>query len=487
VRRILAAVVALAALLPASAAARPNIVVIQMDDLPLHASWALREAGALIGDRGVRFDKYYANFSLCCPSRATLLTGRYAHNHGVQSNFPPEGGYHALDSKKTLPVWLKRAGYTTGHIGKYLNDYFLTDGVPPGWDEWFTTVDPTTYRYDGYLVNDNGLPRLFGTSQADYQPDVMTRHAVEVLGQMATAGKPFFLALDYLPPHGEPLADVPVATRDNPPRPAVRHQGLFASEPLPRTPAFNEADVSDKPAHVRSRPLLSDAQISDVQEWYRRQLESVQSADEGIAQVIATLERTGVLHNTYVFFLSDNGWMAGNHRYPSGKLRVYDASQHLPLYVRGPGIPAGAHTRALAGNVDIAPTLLALSGATADLDVDGRSLLPVLDDPGRSWWRDIEHEYKPGLLNSLVATLQGGGSDPAYQAIRTDDDWLYVEHGTGETELYDLRADPFEVNSRHADLRYTGVRLALAARLAWLRSCAGASCRAAGGPPIPRP
>lgn len=446
-------------------ASKPNVVVIQADDQSLNTMRALPRTQRLIGDAGLSFDRYYTSFSLCCPSRASLLTGLYAHNHGVESNMPPSGGYYALNGNSTLPVWLQRAGYATGHVGKYLNGYAF--GVPRGWNEWYTGMDPTTYRYFNYWLNENGIPRRYGRRERDYQTDVLTRKAVRFIEKRSGSDQPFFLSLDYLAPHDQ-VGGIPKVTPAKPPVPAPRHAGAMADAELPADASFDEADVSDKPAHVRNRPPLTDAQRAEVTTRYRARLESLLSVDEGVEQVVRALEAAGELENTYVLFVSDNGWMDGQHRYPSGKRAIYEPSMHLPLLMRGPGIQAGARTSALAANVDLAPTLLELTGAAADAEIDGQSLVPVLGAPGAEVDREILHE--------LVRGSRGGG-DPSFTAVRSADDLVYVEHATGERELYDLRADPFQLESRHDDPDYASRREELAVRLAELRTCRGESCR----------
>lgn len=451
-----------ATVVAAPAAARPNVVVIQTDDQSLSTMHAMQRTQGLIGGAGVSFDRYYASYSLCCPSRATLLTGRYAHNHGVESNVPPAGGYWAFDDRSTLPVWLQRAGYATAHVGKYLNGYMF--GVPRGWSEWYTGIDPTTYRYHDYLLNENGVPRWYGRRERDYQTDVLTRKAVSVIRRRAPSDRPFFLSVDYMAPHDE-IKGVPRLTPATPPTPARRHHGAFADAPLPADPSFDEADVSDKPAHVRARPPLTDADRAEAQARYRARLEALLAVDEGVEQIVGALAAAGELDETYVLFVSDNGWLEGQHRYAHGKRAIYEPSMHLPLLVRGPGIPAGSSSSALAANVDLAPTILELTGAVAEDELDGRSLVPVLRAPATTWDRDVLHE--------LVA----GGGDPPFTGVRTEDDLVYVEHGTGEHELYDLRTDPFQLDSRHDDPAYADRQEALAARLAELRDCRGATCR----------
>src|SRR5688500_3783704 len=150
---------------------RQNELVIMTDDPPVESLRVMGNVKALLGDQGTTFDSSFATFSLCCPSRATFLTGQYAHNHGVMGNAPPAGGYARLDSSNTLPVWLQQAGYHTVHIGKYLNGYPGPNRthVPPGWTEWYGSIDPSTYRFYNYTLNENGRLVTYGSDPASYQ------------------------------------------------------------------------------------------------------------------------------------------------------------------------------------------------------------------------------------------------------------------------------------------------------------------------------
>jgi N-acetylglucosamine-6-sulfatase len=252
----------------APAAAQTNIVVIMTDDMRLDDLDVMTETQALIGE-GTTFRNNYATFPLCCPSRATFITGQYAHNHGVFANRPPNGGYTALDHTNTLAVWLQAAGYYTSHIGKYLNGYGLDTPptlVPPGWTDWQGLVDNTTYRMYNYTINDNGSLVTYGEAATDYQTDVLADRAVETINQ-AAPNHPFFLSIAPAPPHRTGIAGPQPAPRHGGtfdsepgsagPQPAPDDVGAFGNEPLPKPPSFNEADISDKPAFFRNLSLIS--------------------------------------------------------------------------------------------------------------------------------------------------------------------------------------------------------------------------------------
>ena len=343
-------------------------------------------------------------------------------------------------------------------IGKYLNGYANQPPAPPGWSEWRAAA-PYEQRVYNYSLNENGTLVDYGQRPADFKQDVLTRKAVGFVDRRAPRVKPFFLWLTYTAPHvGGP-------SNPNPPfdclyaaRPAPRHAHAFDTEPLPRPPNFNEADVSDKPAKIRQLPRLTSDQIADIQRKYRCELESLLSVDEGVKAVLDELKAKGELANTLVIFTSDNGYFHGEHRIPQFKLRVYEESIRVPLEIRGPGIPQGVAVGDPVINADLAPTIVDAANATPGLVMDGLSLIPVAQNPGSEQGRQLLVE------------------EPGFEAIRTKR-YLYAEYNTGEQELYDLNNDPFELRSRHDAPTYAAVKAQLATRLHELQGCAGASCR----------
>jgi N-acetylglucosamine-6-sulfatase len=418
---------------------------------------------AELGAAGTTFERSFVSNPLCCPSRATLFTGQYTHNHGVIGNRPPEGGYGRFDTSEWLPVWLQRAGYHTVHIGKFMNRYGQDSPpteVPPGWDEWYASVDPSTYSFTEYQLNENGVVSW----GEQYSTDEYSDRAVEAVERLAPSTEPFFLSVAYLAPHfGRPRE-----TDDPPgfgtPMPAARHRDAFAAEPLSTTPAFNEADVSDKPSFVRGLPRLSSEEKAAIREMYRQELESLLSVDEGIVRVVAALRAAGELENTLILFTSDNGFFHGEHRVPFGKVMVYEPSIRVPLVMRGPGVPAGERRRQLVTNADLAPTILEAAGAVpAGRVPDGRSLFPLLRDRGLAWGRELLVEGPPGY------------QAVAYAALRNDR-FVYAEHENGERELYDLRRDPHQLENAIGVGRYAAVEARLAERLAVLSACDGPAC-----------
>jgi N-acetylglucosamine-6-sulfatase len=465
---------------------RPNIVLIMDDDQSVNLQQYLTKTNAALGGHGVTFDNSFVNYSLCCPSRSTMLTGQYAHNHGVRGNQLPSGGYSKLAPTigNTLPVWLQRAGYYTAHIGKFLNGYGTTapdTDVPPGWNEWYGSIDNPdqftggTYTAYGYTLNENGQIVHYGSTPdtvdpASYQTDVYSQKAADFIRRRAPSRKPFYLSVAPRDPHAEAAACN--CTGDNP-RAAPRYEGHFAGLTAPRNPDFNEADVSDKPSNVKDLALLNQTGIDNVDARYRARAEAVLGVDDLVQNVVSTIKQEGELKNTVLIFTSDNGFFHGEHRVPQGKVRLYEPSIRVPLIIRAPGMPKGVHRSQPVGNVDLAPTILDFAHGKAGRVEDGNSLVPTMlhkrDWSGRAM--EVETFFTPDTLEDP--------EDPPlnYQGVRTDR-YLYANYGTGEQELYDLRNDPFELNNSVNNPVYAQVRASLQALLAGMANCAGKGCRA---------
>ena len=442
---------------------KPNLLVIMTDDLETDDLKALPSV-RLLAQQGTTFGNSFVGYSLCCPSRATYLTGQYNHNNGVLSNAPPDGGFGRLDHTNTLPVWLQAAGYHTTHIGKYLNGYespIFNTTVPPGYSDW-QGLAIGTYRMYDYSINDNGMLVPYGTAPADYQTDVLANRAVAAISERVGSPQPFYLNFSPLAPH----ASGAVAGHDGQgPDPAPRHRGAFADEPLDVGPAYDEADVGDKPASIRQLPRISAQARAGIDTRNRRRLASLLAVDEAITRMVGELRTAGELDQTIIAFTSDNGWQEGEHRVVQGKVRVYEPSIRVPLIVRGPGFAAGAVVPAMAINVDLPRTLAAAAGAVPGRVQDGLDLREVAGGSQRALGRPLLNETGvPGL-----------SSGNFHQAIRTGTH-KYVEHASGERELYDLRSDPDELVNVVNDPALAGTLAQLEARLEVLKTCAGESC-----------
>jgi len=439
---------------------KPNVVVILADDLDkqLLASHLddYPNIRALAAD-GVTFENAFVTNSLCCPSRATMLTGLYPHNHGVMHNNPPDGGAPAFRSLEpdALPVWFDNAGYETGYVGKYLNYY---DGtyVPSGWDEWKGRVVGLPYvgkdQVEGFGMDGKN-------AEGKTHTEVFSEEAGSFVRQRAgSSAPPFFLFVSPYAPHD----------------PGVHADSFdthFSGAKLPRPPSFNEQDVSDKPAWIRNDPRLTREKVAEAQRLYRNRLRSMKDVDSMVGKLVGTLRETGELDNTYVVFASDNGYHAGQHRLLMPPKRLaYEEDIRVPLIVRGPGVPDGATRSGTVLNNDLAPTLAGWAGATPLLPQDGRSLGPLLGETPPARWRTA-------LLVEGAPHERIGR--PAYQAVRTRN-YLYVSYANGEKELYNLERDPFELASYYPSAG-DALKDRLQGRLSSLARCSGSECRTAEG------
>ena len=502
---------------------QPNFVVVMTDDQGPGMMRALPAVRRLIGDRGATFTNAIASYPLCCPSRATLLTGEYAHNHGTLGNGPRSGGgYQALiDPGRTIAAWLRAAGYETAFAGKWLNGLRTPRKAPPGWDRWNALVGAggeglsSFYEYDVFQAD--GFPaREYGSAAADYQTDALVRdYALPLISAQATTPEPFFLWLAVHPPHDGlgrddaagrrcSIGDPDLRSSKQSAIPAPRHATRFGGAAPPRPPSFNEADMSDKPRFMRGRKPLSGRDLELIRLNYQCGLAALLAVDEAVSSIVDALAATGQLSSTVLIFTSDNGALAGEHRIKAGKNRPYEEALRVPLLISGPQIAAGATPSGPVSNADLAPTLLelALTGVPPDLDrpIDGVSQVSALRNGVSDEGRIVPIEGRDN-----VARSRHGFKARSYVGVRSAR-YAYIEHhrasaataqaaialpiGAGpitDVELYDLERDPYELESRHRDRAYAATRRALAALTSQLKRCVGSACVVSTAVPAPQP
>ncbi len=441
---------------------KPDIVFILADDMRLDDFEHMPQTRQLLAEQGLEFQNAFVTHSLCCPSRASILRGQYTHNHQVLIN---NQGFEKFQSQghedSTVATWLKSGGYQTVLIGKYLNGYPRRNHetyVPPGWDEWYGRPRAEAGYYD-YQLNENGTLVYYGGDEQDYYTDVLAGKAKDYVRRAVDDSRPFFMYLAPGTPHGPFI-------------PALRHQNEYPAARAPQPPSFNEPDVADKPAWVGGLPRLTSADEQKADVAYRSRLRMLLSLDEMVAGLIEELEATSRLDNTYVFFTSDNGYHLGEHRLALGKRTAFEEAIRVPLLIRGPGVRAGTTVEEIALNIDLAPSFAELGDVSAPEFVDGRSLVPLFSGqaPPASWRSAF-----------LVEHWSGGGGNPSqtptYAAVRTGTH-KYVEYENGEKELYDLSADPYELES-FPETADSALLESLVSRLEALKGCAKQACHQA--------
>jgi arylsulfatase A-like enzyme len=530
-RLLLLVMLAVIAALPAAASARPaskakdgrpNILVVMTDDQAAADLAKMPNVHRLLAKQGTNFTNTVDSFPLCCPSRATFITGQYAHNHGVVGNFWPYGWYGMKDRSNILPAWLQKVGYRTALIGKWLNGYGALDAhgeVPHGFDIWRGLLDVSAYDYFNFVMNVDGklktwgdaafarglvrfanievtpnpdgiagvvekLREVFGPAPytywgthktKDYSPDVTGKVTEGLVRAERTKKKPFFIWWAPAAPHREDVATTLMGRPGRDPRPAPRYAKKSSSFRLPRPRNFNEADFADKPSNMRnSAPLLTQKQLKQLQLDYEGRIGSLLAVDDHVKRLMKILKATHQDRNTLVVFVSDNGWLQGQHRIPGDKFLPYEESLRVPFILRGPGVPAGKTVRGQVSNIDFAATLLDVARAKPGRTLDGVSLMPTLRNPKRQSNPIVEIEAPRPLFEQNVPV---NAWDRPWKGVRTER-YTYVRYmETGDEELYDRRKDPAEMQSVAADPAYAKVKARLAARLKTLDRCRGQSCR----------
>ncbi len=450
---------------------QPNVIFVLADDLDYASALQMPEIGSLLRDEGVSFENASVSYPICCPSRATMLTGQYAHNHNVRGNKRPVGGFEKFreegNEEGSIAARLQENGYRTALIGKYLNGYGQGDRtyVPPGWDEWYAKLG--RYEYYDYDLNENGEVVSYGSETGDYLTDVLSGKATDFVRRAAADDAPFFAYVAPTAPH-------------SPATPAERHKGIFSDEAAPRPPSYDEEDVSDKPSWIQELTSITEKEGSQINDRYRERLESTLAVDEMVGSLVEELEAAGELDNTYIVFTSDNGYQLGERRLKHGKKTPYEESAHAPLLVRGPGVTAGSTVDNLVLNTDLASTFAELGGLDG-FEADGRSLAPLMRGEEPLSWRSAI--LLEAFLDGKSASGEGEGDEgsrtdqTAFQAVRTETH-KYVEHENGEKELYDLANDPYELENVYETTDPALVE-DLKARLEALRDCSGDGCREA--------
>ena len=445
---------------PAAAPGAPNIVLISTDDQNTYDLDWMPFTRSLLGDDGVTFTSGLSPHALCCPARAEMLTGQYGQNNGVHHNAGPRGGYQALnDPDNTVGRWLQNAGYQTAVVGKYLNGMGLGTTRPQGWDHWnpflgntdFTT---TTFANDGDPVVRKG-----------YVDDITNAYAREYVEEFS-GEQPFFVWVSNYAPHRAQFRE----GWEEYAYPDPRHQRLFRDVRLPALDkrSFNEKNVSDQPA-VAQRAKVSAA---EMQTRFSTRIESLQAADEGVRDLVDTLAATGELDSTYIFFVSDNGYLLGEHRL-SYKNYIYREAMEIPFLVRTPQ-PTGATRSGVPVTLtDLAPTIADLAGATPERVVDGVSFAPLLRDETLSW-RDTQ----------LIQTGRTKAARDSWKVrgVRTKRYTYGRDVTNGFEQLYDRKRTPSEVRNVAGKKAYRKVVRELRQRTRVLKTCSGEQCARSFGP-----
>jgi arylsulfatase A-like enzyme len=405
---------------------RLNVVLILSDDERWDGTTVMKNVKSLLVDHGVNFTNAHVTTSLCGPSRASILTGQYAHHTGVLDNFGPHAYPAFTEQSNDLAVWMHRAGYQTALVGKYINAYTGAAGhhmIPPGWDDWQVMDSIPMEAYYNYSINDNGHLEHYGRKPSDYSTTVLTQKAVQFIHG---ARHPFFLYFAPVAPH---LPAIPAPGDQN---------KLENIAPI-HSPAFNQRNIGKEPWRFWHKEMLSVAAQLYINHHVReRQEESLLALDRSVRSVVQALKARHELNRTVILYTSDNGFLWGEHRL-GGKVWPYQESTHVPLIVRAPWTTTPTRNNQPVLNIDLAPTISALAGVKPGLPEDGRSFLPFLQGQQTPW----RHAF---LVEYLGKDLLHDGGPPPYVAVQNRRN-LYVEYRNGWRELYNLKKDPWELNN----------------------------------------
>ncbi len=451
---------------------RPNLLLISSDDQNGDELRFMPRTRRLLAAHGVTFRQALSPHPLCCPARAEILTGQYAQNNGVRHNHGPRGGVRPLDAKQTLATWLHAAGYRTGFVGKYLNGYGPWSRRPPGWSVWNPMLEHV-YDYYGttFVHQQPGDARR-------YSVDVVADRTVDYIDRFSRGDRPFFLWASQVAPHATPRQLTAAGPHRGisgldwgPPRVAPRFASLpVGPAPSLAKPSFNRLATGDRTC-VCERGEWGRGYVQD---YYAERVRAVQAVDEGVARAVRALARNHELANTYVVFLSDNGYLLGEHG-AIGKNMAYDEDMVVPFVVRGPDVRRpGRDTDVPITLADLAPTFLDIAGATSSRILDGTSFWPVLRGE-RQRWRDTQ-------LIQAGTDLPGYPQAWGYRGVRTDRFTYTRDPVTGEERLFDRRRDPYELRDVSRRPAYADVRAELERRTALLSTCNGEDCVRRFGP-----
>ena len=478
----------------AQAQEKPNIIFLLTDDQDVTANSLdyMPKLNRLLRKQGMEFVNYFVPTGLCCPSRATIISGQFCHNTKIWDNGDlnnqtyMSGGFKKAMSEgletHTIATQLKAAGYETFLIGKYLNGYSDSQAshVPPGWDHWFGMTD--TAYFGPHFSNSGTLLKL---AKDVYQTDFIGAQALKML-EKRDAKKPFFIYIAPFAPHAPSL-------------PAPRHANLFPNITAPRNPSYNPSDEiqKQKPSWIKHLPPLTETQLGNIDAFYQRRLQALQAVDELLENITLFLEKESVQDNTYLFYMGDNGQHLGDYRLPAGKRQAYDTDIRVPFLARGPGIEGGVRVTQVVQSIDLLPTWIDLAGGELPpYEPDGKSIVPLLKgsspaQPSVNNFRSVGLAEMYGGSGNMGDVYKGMAGfernrfwNNTYQAIRVingsdwaaNANWLYAEWCTGEKEFYNVSSDPHEIYNIIDQLDASLVDK-LSALVEAYGKCAGTSCQ----------